>query len=152
GLATVQELRNATGDAPSVAARALAHFPWPVPPELVEVARRLAESSNASLQDAALVVLAFANPDEARPLLRAATDRGGGSAIALSLAIAGDETDARWLVERGAQPTLPIVEALGWSGSAAAIGLLVDIVASHPEANLRAAAASSLERITGANL
>ncbi|MFT3770311.1 MAG: hypothetical protein QM820_33200 [Minicystis sp.] len=153
GLATTAELAAASVDAPVVAAKALVHFAATPSPELSAVLPEAARAEDAALREAARIAMAIAGHPHAEMTLGAALEGPDAGKAALLLALAGDETDARRVVQQAlATPTKELLFAVGWTGDAWAITQLVDLIATNEDDDLKASAAWALERITAAGL
>jgi hypothetical protein len=87
--------------------------------------------------------------------LRVARERcanGTNEEFLLLLGIAGDSSDAAWLLDQFAQKPLPaLARALGWAGLGRSLPFLINALALDDKA-LKGEAAQALVRITGANL
>lgn len=151
GLATQEELHAAARDAPPVAARALSHLAAQPSPSLIPLIDEIGEPADPALRRARWTAMAMAAHPRASEVLRAALpDAEAGDAAALLLAIAGDERDAREIVDRMVLAPRPgLVAAVGWSGAGWALDRLVDLL-EHGDEECRAAAGEALARITGA--
>lgn len=153
GLATPAELAAAALDVPAVAARALVHAAMTPAPELAGTLQALASTEDPALREAVWWALALTGHPHTEVTLTAALEGPEAGKAALILALAGDDRDARRVVQAAlAAPTRELIFAVGWTGDAWAIGQLVDLLETTEDAELAAAAAWALERITGAGL
>lgn len=156
-LATPAELLAAARDVPAVAAKALIPLALAPGPEVMETlgahAAALAGTDDPALREAILWALALAGHPRAEATLTAALDGPDAGKAALILAIAGDEQDARRVVQTAlASPTRERIFAAGWTGDAWAISQLIDLLETTDDKALAASAAWALDRITGAGL
>lgn len=152
GLAPDDVLAAATRDVPEVAARAFRHLLGAPPSVLWPLLDDAGEPDDAELREAVWAALMVSGHPRSSNVLRAALAGASAGEAALLLALAGDQDDARALVQRAvASPSPALVEAIGWSGAGWAVGPLVALLENGDE-ELRTAAAAALERITAAGL
>ncbi|WP_437320646.1 hypothetical protein [Sorangium sp. So ce385] len=155
GLATEDELVAAASDeAAPVAARALYHLACGPSQRLPELIQRALAAEDPALREAAWTAMALSDHPHASIALRGAMEASeGGDAAALLLAIAGDEADARHLVARAFEaPREGLLAAVGWTGAASAVPLLIDLLERDGDKAVKLAAAFALDRITGAGM
>ncbi len=131
--------------------------------ELEGLALEAAGDDDVAVQAALLEGLLLAASPRAARTARAAAGGPLGDGALIALAIAGDESDAAWLLDRARErPTPAAIAALGWAGSIGAIPWLIDRLEAHeagaveargaPDAEGRDAAARALDRLLGARL
>ncbi|WP_437310692.1 hypothetical protein [Sorangium sp. So ce388] len=155
GLATEDELAAAASDdAAAVAARALHHLGCAPGQRLPELIQRALAAGDPELREAAWTAMALSDHPHASIALRAAMEEPeGGDAAALLLALAGDEADARHLVARAFEaPRRGLIAAVGWTGAASAVPLLIDLLERDGDKAAKLTAAYALDRITGAGM
>ncbi|WP_437819251.1 hypothetical protein [Sorangium sp. So ce1078] len=155
GLATEDELVAAAADeAAPVAARALHHLACGPSQRLPELIQRALAAEDPALREAAWTAMALSDHPHASIALRGALEEPeDGDAAALLLAIAGDEADARHLVARAFEAQRRgLIAAVGWTGAASAVPLLIDLLERDGDKEVKLAAAYALERITGAEM
>ncbi len=155
GLATEDELVAAASDeAAPVAARALHHLACGSSQRLPELIQRAVAAEDPALREAAWTAMALSDHPHASIALRDALEgTEGGDAAALLLAITGDEADARHLVARAFEaPRRGLIAAVGWTGAASAVPLLIDLLERDGDKAVKLTAAYALERITGAEM
>ncbi|MFO0758014.1 MAG: hypothetical protein U0359_16075 [Byssovorax sp.] len=120
--------------------------------DLARALDRALAHDDLRLQAAALDAMLVAAHPRAASAARAAAGGPLGDRALLSLALAGTEDDARWLLSRAAaSPTAPALEALGWAGLLDAAPLLIERLGAGDEETAPVAAAA-LERLLGAKL
>lgn len=153
GLATADELAAAVMDDPKVAARALLPFAATPSPELAPSLTALAAAEEPALREAVWWAMAMTGHPQMETTLTAALQGPQADKAALVLSIAGDERDARRVVQHAlAAPSRELLFAVGWTGDAWAIGQLMELLERREDDELRASAAWALERITGAGM
>lgn len=153
GMATPAELAAAAHDVPPVAARALVHLAMTPAPDLGALLQELGDTEDPELREAVWWTMALTGHPSTEATLSAALDGPEAGKAALILAIAGDDQDARRVTQRAlAAPTRELLFAAGWTGDAWAIGQLIGLLETNDDAELAAAAAWALERLTGAGL
>ena len=110
------------------------------------------EHADRGVQAAALDAMALAAHPRAAAAARVAASGALGDGALVRVAIAGDEEDARWLLERmKAAPTAAAVEAIGWAGLVEAVPALLGLLGAEAE-EVKLAAGAALERMLGAKL
>ncbi|HSC89711.1 MAG TPA: hypothetical protein VLC09_20655 [Polyangiaceae bacterium] len=153
GEASADDLWRATQDVESVACAALVPFvlsgDYRVRQTLDELSLRVTEpgSFHDAFLTAAVLAAWPASMSWAERALRAGSELG-----ARLFGIAAERRDAERLLEWTAiEPTVALIDALGWAGDPAAIGLLIGLLSLDDEP-LVVSAAAALERISGAGL
>jgi hypothetical protein len=154
GSASVAELVACSRDVPEVAAEALvplARLGLPEFRSLLDELHAGAMQAGGTMLHAYLEAALVSGHPFAIDFLGSTAQGGDGHAIRL-LGVAGERREAGELFNwcRTA-PSVPLADALGWSGDPHFIELLIDLLGSDDEA-LTHAAAGALERITGAGL
>lgn len=152
GLATHEELDRASLDGAAVAVKVLPYFALGPPQRVREVLDDLLYGGDAALVPALWKALVLSGHPQSSAVLGAALGGDRAADAATLLAIGAEKRDAEELLElcRSA-PSAALAGALGWAGDAAAPPLLIALLAND-DAELKAAAAGALERITGAEL
>jgi hypothetical protein len=153
GLAAPAELLAAARDVPGVAARALVPLSLSPSPEVFALLDELASATDPALCEAWWWALALSGHPRAEMALTEALTGPDGGKAALIMAIAGDDRDARRVVQQAlGAPSREMIFAVGWAGDPWAVGQLIDLLETTEDDVLAAAAAWALERITGAGL
>jgi hypothetical protein len=159
GLATPAELSAAARDPDArVAAPALPALGLARAPDLADAAARALGAADRlgaaepALIEAAWLAMVLGGHPHATTALHGALRGPLGARAAVLLAIGGDDRDAAALLERlRAAPSPALAAAAGWSGSPEAVPALIDLL-EHKDPAVQLAAASALDRITGARL
>jgi hypothetical protein len=156
GLATLAELSAAALDAsPTVAAAALPALGILAKgrlPALDDAIERARAHDEPRLREAAWAAMTYENHPQVSDLLRAELDGPFAARAAVPLAIAGDERDAAFLLDRLRNgPTPSLVNAVGWAGTVEAIVPLMELL-EHEDPVIQLSAAYALDRVTGARL
>ncbi|HEX9618918.1 MAG TPA: hypothetical protein VF989_02220 [Polyangiaceae bacterium] len=152
GFATHEELDRASQDDPTVAVKALPHFALGPPQRVREVLDDLLHRNDDALVPALWQALVLSGHPQASAVLGAALGGPRAADAATLLAVGGEKRDAEDISKlcRSA-PSAGLAAGLGWAGDASAPPLLIALLA-RDDAELKAAAAGALERITGAEL
>ena len=152
GIATPEELVLGASDRPAVAARALQHLALTPSVELPALIQAAAASDDPILVASGWTAMALTNQPHTSAALTTGLDGPSADVAARLLALSGDEHDAAALLARTQRtPTAGLVGAVGWSGAAASIPPLIQLLESEAE-GVPNAAAWALDRITGARL
>lgn len=153
-LATPDELFALATDlsAPKAVAIALPELALLGHPRLEEAIDAAVVSPSPLVREAGLLAMALSgHPAAASSIERELSGPLGGSA-ALLYALVGDSFDATRLFDAAmSRPSPALLEALGWAGAISSVPPLIELL-ELAEDDVRVAAASALERITGAGL
>ncbi len=120
--------------------------------ELSAILPKSLNDSDPTVVAAALTAMLLVSDSTVAASAKACLSGPLGEDALLFLAIGATEEDARFLLERARVHLTPsLAVALGWAGHLDAVPLLLDALASGV-ADVRAEAASALDRLLGANL
>ena len=120
--------------------------------DLDRVLERALAHADARVQAAALDAMAIAAHPRAASAARDAVEGPLGERALIRVAIAADEDDARWLLDRlESSPSALAVEAVGWAGLLESVPSLLRLLGDEDEA-IGLAAGAALDRLLGANL
>ena len=153
GLATPAELDACSADVPAVAARSILHHALTPTPALAGLLQERSVSDDAALREAVWTAMALTDHPHFELTLTHALEGPDAGKAALLLALAGDDQDARRVVDLAlSTPTRELIFAAGWAGDPRAVGPLIDLLDHHQEAEIKHALAFALDRITGAEM
>ncbi|HMA94815.1 MAG TPA: hypothetical protein VKP30_19125 [Polyangiaceae bacterium] len=162
---SVEELHQSSCDDPEVAAVALPYFAMHDHPKLIEVLEQSIRRYEADVQrqgeqQASLdhhqtqfrglaTALAMSDHPEAHRFFWRHSRGKNGDYATLMLGVTANRNTADDLLEQAAShPTPTMVTALSWAGPTQAVPLLIGLLESSKDEELRSAAAYGLERLT----